>query len=161
MKRIWMAGIVLGASVAVWNLVYGSLGLYSDPRTAWTFTVVAILIEVGVLVWGLSGTAKDGRRYWGQVGAGLLICLVAVAIIVPASMLFTGVLFPAYFDELAAMQAESWAGAGLSDEEIDALLERSAFTRTPVVAALLGAIGTMVTGLIVSLITAAFVRTKD
>ena len=161
MKRILTFGLILGALVAVWQLAYGFLGLYSSPGTVWTFTVVAALITIGVLVWGLMQTAKEGRRYWGQVGAGLLICLVALILIVPGSLLFTGVLFPDYFDVLAEMQAETWSNAGISEEEVDQLLTQSAFTRTSPMAAILGAMGTMITGFIVSLITAAFARARD
>ena len=161
MKRILTFGLILGALVAVWQLVYGFLGLYTSPSTAWTATVVSILITIGVLVWGLMQTAKDGRRYGGQVVAGLLICLVALVIIIPVSFLFTGLLFPDYFDVVAEMQAEQWAAAGMSEGEIDNLLQQTGFTRTSPVAAIFGAVGTMITGLIVSLITAAFVRAKD
>jgi len=161
MKRILTTGLVLGALVAVWQVLYGLLGFYTSPGTAWTFTVVAVLITIGVLVWGLMQTAKEGRRYWGQVGAGLLICLAALVLIVPGSLLFTGLLFPDYFDVVADMQAEQWAGAGMSEEDINVLLERSAFARTSPAAAIFGAIGTMVTGFVISLITAAFVRAKD
>jgi len=161
MKRILTIGAVLGLLVAIWQFVYGFLGLYKSPGTAWTFTVVAVVIQVGVLVWGLRQTAQDGRRYWGQVGAAMLICLVASVIIVVSAFIFTGVAFPDYFDEVAAMQATAWANAGVSDAEIDALLERSAFMRTPVVGAASGAIGTLVTGFVIALITAAFVRAKD
>lgn len=161
MKRILTIGIVLGVLVAIWDFVYGLLGLYKSPGTVWTFSVVAILIEVGVLVWGLRQTVQDGRRYWGQVGAAMLICLVASVIIIPAAFVFTGVAFPDYFEEVTAIQADAWANAGISDQEIDALLERSAFMRTPLAAAVSGAIGTLVTGFVIALITAAFVRVKD
>lgn len=161
MKRILTCGLILGAAVAVWQLLYGLLGLYTNPGTAWTATVVSILITIGVLVWGLMQTAKDGRRYGGQLVAGLLICLVALVIIIPVSFLFTGVLFPDYFDVVAEMQAEQWAGAGMSEGEIDNLLQQTGFMRTSPAAAIMGAIGTMITGLIISLITAAFVRAKD
>lgn len=161
MKRILTIGAVLGVLVAIWQFVYGFLGLYKSPGTAWTFTVVAILIQIGVLVWGLRQTAQDGRRYWGQVGAAMLICLVASVIIAISAFIFTGVAFPDYFDEITAMQADAWANRGMGDAEIDALLQRSAFMRTPVVAAASGVIGTLVTGFIIALITAAFFRVKD
>jgi len=161
MKRILTCGLVLGAVVAVWQLVYGFLGLYTSPGTAWTFTVVATLITIGVLVWGLMQTAKEGRRYWGQVGAGLLICLVALILIVPVSFVFTAVLFPDYFDVVAEMQAGTWSDAGLSEQEIETMLARTGFMRTSAMAAISGAIGTMVTGFVVSLIAAAFARARD
>jgi hypothetical protein len=161
MKKIMNAGLVLGLSVAVWSFIYGFAGLYRNPSLAWTFTVGAILIQIGVLVWGLKQTVQDGRRYMGQLGAGLLICFIGGIIIIFSSLIFTTVAFPDNFDVTAEMQAEAWANAGWSDEQIDATLERTAFMRTPVGAAVAGFIGTMATGLIISLIVAAFIRVKD
>lgn len=161
MKKITNAGLLLGLSVAVWSFVYGFAGLYRNPSLAWTFTVGAILIQIVILVCGLRRTVKDGRRYLGQLGAGLLICLIGGIIIVFSSLLFTTVVFPDNFDVTAEMQAEAWANAGMADEQIDQALEKTSWMRTPVGAALAGFIGTMVTGLIISLIVAAFVRVKD
>lgn len=160
MKKILTAGVVLGLSVAVWSFIFGFTGLYRSSSTAWIFTVVAILIQVGVLIWGLKQTAADGKRYLGQVGAGLLMCLIAGVIIICSSFIFTSV-FTDYFEVTAELQADAWSNSGMSDERVDELLETMSWSRTPMVAAISGFIGTMVTGLIVTLIVAAFVRKKD
>lgn len=160
MKTIVTAGIVLAVLVGVWMFVGGFAGWYRDPGLAWTFTAGAILVQIGVLVWGLMKTARAGRRYLGQVGSGLLISIIGGVLLIFVSLLFTTVAFPDYFDQVAEMSAEAWEGAGMTDEQIDAMLEKTAMMRTPWFGAISGLIGTMVTGLIISLITAAFVRAK-
>lgn len=77
-----------------------------------------------------------------------------------ASLLFTTVLFPRYFDELRAMQEAALHARGLGDVELRAALEASAATRTPIVSALSGLVGTVMTGLVSSLVIAGFVRQR-
>jgi len=160
MNPIVKAGIVLGLLVGMWMFVMGATGLYKDPGTAWVFNVGAILIEIGVLVWGLRQTAALGRRYGGQIVAGLAICLLAGVIIVPVSMVWSGVVYTDVFQAMEDGMADGMADAGASDQEIEAMLARTAFIRTPLSQALMGFVGTLVTGLIVSAITAAFIRNK-
>ena len=76
MKPILSAGIMLGVAAGIWMFINGFAGLYKNPGTAWVFPVVATVIEIAVIVWGLRKTAELGRRYGGQVLAGLLIARV-------------------------------------------------------------------------------------
>jgi hypothetical protein len=160
MKPIVTAGIVLGIAVGIWMFINGALGLYRESGTAWLFPVVATVIEIGVIVWGLRQTAALGRTYGGQVLAGVLIALVGCVLIIVFSMIWSTV-FTDAAEIGAAMQADAWADAGMSEEEIEVALERMEVFQTPVMQALFGAIGTIVTGLVISLIAAIFIRHKE
>lgn len=160
MKPILTAGISLGVLVAIWTFVMGFTGWYKDPALAFLFVPVAIVINVGLIVWGLMRTAKDGRRYWSQVGAGVLIGIVGAIIIFCGSLLFTTVAFPEYFEELRVMHAETLRAAGQNEAEIKAQLDLVATAQTPVINAVTGVIGTLMTSFVAALITAAFVRSK-
>ena len=160
MKPTIKAGIILGAGVVLWSLVFGFAGWYKDPGTTNLFLLV-IPFEIGVIVWGLMQTAKMGKRYGGQVGAGVMIALVGAVIIFLNSLVFTTVLFPEATEYAKSMQAEKFAEQGMSDQQIDETMEAMAFAYTPVAQAISGVIGTMMTGLFVSLIAAIFIRNKD
>jgi hypothetical protein len=154
------AGVVLGLIVGVWMFIYGFAGFYKSQQTGWLFIAGATLIEIGVLIWGLKKTVAEGKRYGGQLVAGLLICLIGGVIIIVFSMVWTAV-FPDVFEVTEALTADRLADTGLSEEQIEAQMAATAFTRTPLFSAISGFIGTMFTGLIISLITAAFIRVKD
>jgi hypothetical protein len=156
---IMKAGILLGVLCVVWTFLMGYTGWYKDPALLNLFYVV-ILIEIGVLIWALRHTAAEGRGYGGQVGAGLLISLIGGVIIAIGSVIFTTVAFPEYFQELAAVQEQMMRDQGRSDEEIQAMLDMTAQTSTPTLQAVVGFIATMVTGLVASLIIAAFVKAR-
>ena len=138
---------------------FGYTGMYKSLGGAIAFVPVAILINVGVVVWGLMKTRDEGRGYGGQVGAALVMALVASAIIFPNALLFTGVLFPQYFEEIAAVQTEMLQAAGTPEADIEAARQQAA-SQTDMQNALAGVIGTLGTTLVVALIAAIFIRDK-
>jgi len=152
------SGIWLGVLCVLWTLVMGVTGWYKHPVLLNMFWVV-VLIEIGVLVWGLRQTAATAA-YLGQVGNGTLIAVIGAAIIFCGSLLFTIVLYPHYFEELRAIQTEMLRSAGKTEAEVGAALEMGAMLQTPLVNALMGVIGTVVTGFLASLVIAAFNRKK-
>jgi hypothetical protein len=147
-------------SAGIWMFVNGFAGLYKNPGTAWVFPVVATVIEIFVVVWGLRKTAQLGKRYGGQVLAGLMIAVVGAVLILGFSLLW-GTVFTDAGEVTAAMQADVWADAGWSEARIEETLASTEFTRTSLFQAILGSIATIVTGLVISLIAAIFIRQKD
>lgn len=160
MKPIINAGIMLGVAAGIWMFINGFAGLYRSPGTAWLFPVVATVIEIFVIVWGLKKTAQLGRGYGGQVLAGLTIAVIGAVLILGFSLIWANV-FTDAAEVTAAMQADAWADGGMPEEQIEETLEATAFTRTPFFQALSGSIATIVTGLVISLIAAIFIRRKD
>ena len=157
MKPIPKAGIVLGVLVEVWTYLMGVTGWYKDPHLLYVFYVV-VLIEIGVLIWGLKMTAAQGRGYGAQVGAGTLMSLIGAVIIFIGAYIFTAMVFPDYFSELNAMQRQMGAAQGLTQDQINAQIAMMAPMQTPFVNALTGAFMTVVTGFVASLIIGAFIK---
>jgi len=151
-------GILIGVLCALLTFVMGFTGWYKDPAMMAVFYAV-ILIQIGVLVWGLRKTAGE-KAYVAQVGAGILMSVIGGVIIMASSMIFTTVAFPEYFEELRAVQMQMATAAGKSEAEAATELEMAAQFQTPVFQAVFGFIGTLVTGTLASLIIAAFARKK-
>jgi len=160
MSTIWRPGITLGVLVAAWTFVMGFAGMYKNPGLAWLFVPVAAVIQIAVLIWGLRTTAADGRGYLGQVTMGVLISLVGAVLIFFGSILFTTVAFPNYFEEVRTIGEQALRDAGRTDEEVRAMMAMQEKVQTPFFQALFGAIGTVITGLLASLVIAIFVRSK-
>lgn len=68
--------------------------------------------------------------------------------------------FPHHFEELRAIQTEMLRTAGKSDAEIVAEIQVSSPVQTPLMQAIFGFIGTVVTGLLASLVIGIFFRKK-
>ncbi len=159
MQSIVKAGIVLGLAAEVWTFIVLSLGWHADPMMLMLFYLV-IFIQTGVLFWGLRMTAAQGRTYGGQVVAGLLISGIGAVIIFVGSFILTSYVFPDYFVELEQGLRTMLQTQGLPEADIQAQIDAMAGSNTPVMNALNGVIGTVITGLILSLIIGSFVKAK-
>lgn len=159
MKQIVLPGVVLGALVVVWTFVMGITGWYRHPTLLHLFWLV-IVIEIAVLVWGLRGTARDGRGYGKQVLAGTAMAALSTPLIFGGSLLFTTVAFPRYFEELRQAQEQMLRAQGLPADQIAEALSEAAKTQTALGNALSGAVGTLFTGVLASAVIAVWVRGK-
>jgi hypothetical protein len=159
MHPVPAAGLLIGVLCAIWTFVMGFTGWYKDPDKAGAFFLV-VLIEVFGLIWGLRRTAAQGRTYSGQVVAGTLMSIIAGVIIVIASLLFTSVAFPDYFQELEASYRAMLAAQGKSEAEIATEIAAWSAAQTPMTQAMNGFIGTFVTGVVVSAVAALWIRAR-
>ncbi|HSP91401.1 MAG TPA: DUF4199 domain-containing protein [Vicinamibacterales bacterium] len=152
------AGVMLGLLCVIWTFVMGFTAWYKDPLMLNLFFLV-ILFEIAVIVWALRKTAPEAT-WGGQVVNGLTISAVAGVIIFAGSLLFTTVAFPDYFTDIQAAQAETLKSAGLPEAEIRSQVAAAAAMQTPLMNALSGLVGTVVTGLVVAAIAGVFLRKK-
>lgn len=157
MNPILSAGVLIGVLCGVWTFVMGFTGWYKDPVLMRAFFLV-VLIEIGGLYWGLRQTAAQGRGYGAQLLAGAMMAAIAGLIVIASSLLFTTVAFPDYFQELEAINRQMLAESGMSPDQIDASVQASSAMATPMGNAMMGFIGTFVTGILASAIIAIFVK---
>ena len=151
-------GVLLGLGVAAWTFVMGFTGWYKSPSLLYLFWLV-IPYQIGLLVWALRESGRD-LGYGRQVWTGVSISLLGSLIIYAASILFTTVVFPKYFQELEALGRQVMAKQGLSPEQIEAAVKAQAPMQTPRASAMAGAIGTVLTGFFTSVIAAVWFRRK-
>jgi hypothetical protein len=161
MHPIVAGGLLIGGLCASWIFTTGFTGLYKEPAMTSLFVPIVMTLEIGALIWGLRKTAAKGRSYSGQVVAGTLMAMIGSIIIFAASIIFTTVLYPNSFAEVNEMSREVMRKAGQSEEQIRAAIDAAAPGQTPVMSALFGVIGAMMTGIIASAIIAIWVRARN
>jgi hypothetical protein len=154
MKSALKIGIVIGLSCAIWQCVMVAAGWLTNPSLFPLFYLV-VLIEVAVLVWGLKQTAGQ-QTYGGQLMTGTGASLIAGGFLFAFSLLLTVVLFPSIMGEMRTMQAQLLRDAGRTEAEVSAALA----LQTPLIQAGQGLIGTVVTGVLATLVIAIFLRRK-
>lgn len=152
------AGILLGIVVEIWTAIVMVAGWHKDPALALVFLLV-IPIQITIVIMALKGTASQAS-YGKQVLNGLVLSLVAAVIIVVGSYILTTVAFPNYFEELRAAGVDILTKAGRTPEQIASDMKSNEAMYDPVQNALMGGFGTVVTGLVVSVIAAFFLRKK-
>ncbi len=157
MNTTTKTGVVLGVAVEIWTLIVIAMGWHADMVMQAMFWVV-ILIQAGLLTWGLRLTAREGRTYGKQVVAGLVMSCIAAAIVFVGSFLIVTVAYPNYFAEIEAAGREAFLASGLSETEAEERVKAMAAFQTPLMNSLSGAVGTILTGTILSAIIGAFVK---
>jgi hypothetical protein len=159
MGTIVKGGLLIAILCGCWQIVMGLTGWYKDPVMMSAFFLV-ILIQIAVMFWGLRKTAP-GRGYGGQIGAGVLMSLVAGILIIGISFLFTTVLYPHYFEEMRIVAQQQLQAQGVDEAEAMARIRAAEQYQTPLITALQGFAGTMLTGAVVSAVIAIFYRKKS
>ena len=151
-------GFLLGASVAAWTLVMATSGMYKNPTLLYLFWLV-IPIQIGILIAFLRKSAPT-TSYGRQVWTGVSISLLGSMLIFANSYYLTAVQFPHYFQDLEALGRQMMAARGMSADQIEAAVKAQAHMQTPRASAMAGAIGTVVTGFLTSLVAAIWLRKK-
>jgi hypothetical protein len=154
MKSVLKAGLTIGILCAIWQIVMVMSGWMTNPKFISLFYLV-VLIEILVLIWGLKLTAAT-NGYGSQVLAGTGMSVVAGIFLFLFSWLLMNRLFPNLLGEVTAMQVGNLKAAGRSESEISAFVA----LQTPLINAIQGFIGTVLTGLLASLLMAIFLRRK-
>ena len=153
-------GILLGLGVAAWGFIFNLLGWHRQPSLyLLRFILVVVAYQVALLVWALRDTARDGG-YGRQVWNGVSISLLASLIVYGTSILFVTVIFPTHIQESVAASRQLMAAEGKSAEQIEAIVRAQAPLQTPRASAMAGVFGTVMTGLLTSLIAAVWFRRK-
>jgi hypothetical protein len=160
MSTVLRCGLAIGVWCVVWTFIMGLTGWYKHPVLLNLFWVV-VAIEVGLLVVGLRRTAAAGNRYWGQVASGTAMAVVASVVIFAGSLLFTTAVFPSYFADIREMRHAVMQARGMSPAEIAHAEQLTAIVQRPLVNALSGVLGTIVTGFVASLVIGAFCRSRQ
>lgn len=153
------AGIILGILVEIWTAVVIAAGWHKDPALMMVFFLV-IPMQKTVIVMALKRTAAEAS-YAKQVVNGVVISAIAGGIIFIGSYILTTAVFPAYFDELRVAGTEILTKAGKTTEEIAVVMKQNESMYDPLQNSMAGLIGTDVTGLLVSMIAAIFLRKKN
>ena len=100
MNAVIKAGVAMAVLVAVFSTILVLTGLHvSSPFVGMIlFIVVAILVDLGCVFWGLAATAAE-NKYGKQLLNASLIGLIAAVLIFGFSLVQTKVIFPDYIDE--------------------------------------------------------------
>ena len=160
MKTIIRGGILLGILVTIWTYIFGQTGMHQNVGTAMLFPLVATVLELAVLVWALRRTAAEGRRYFGQVSAGTLLAFIAGCLVFATSYFYVSQVHPTYLAEVNEAGLALYRSQGMSEEEIQRITATQAPFQSAMAQAVMGFVGCVVTGFLLSLLLAIFIRSK-
>lgn len=158
----WKANLTNGVIMALigiaYSLVIYFLDLTLNKAQGWVFMLIQI-----VILYFLLKSYRDNYRYgtisFSQgLGAGMIIFVYYAIIIAVFSYILYAWIDPDLIDKQLAFAEEQMLEKGIPAEAVEAGMKVQAKLLKPPVMALLSIFGSMIQGLIMSLIVAAFVR---
>lgn len=158
----WKANLTNGVIFALLGIVYSLviyfLDLSFNKVQGWIFMVIQIVI-LFFLVKSYRDNYKYGAITYGEaLGAGVIIFLYYAIIMAVFTYLLYAVIDPDLIDKQLAFAEEEMIKRGIPESAIEAGMKVQAKMMKPAIMAPLSIFGSMIQGLIMSLIVAAFVR---
>lgn len=155
MRIILRYGLILGAAVGAYNLGLALAGAFTNNLLGF-WAVLAI--ELVGAIWILRRTAREGWRYWRQVGAATLAFAVAAVVLFFATYTTLSRVTPDYADVIVDAQRQRVLAGGDPPPDLEARLDRLRDMYTPIRQASFVVPATIVTGLLYALGGAVFYR---
>ena len=151
-------GLILGLAIVIYTLVLHFLGAGQNQVAAWANMVfMVVAIQVGTK--NLRDKIQDGYINYGRaVGSGMLIILFSSIIHAFFIYLFYTYLSPESLQNVFTAMEESMMQQGSSDDEIEMTVKLLKSVTTPLSMAFATIISSAFWGLIISLITSAFLK---
>lgn len=159
---VWKAnltnGLILGLVGIVYSLIMYFLDLSLNKTQGYLFLVI-LIVALFLLVKTYRDNYMHGFITYGQaVGSGLVIFLYYSLITAIFTYLLFAVIDPGLVGKQLAMSEELMMKRAMPQEAIDAGMNIQKKIMTPPFMAVISIFGNMITGLIMSLIIAIFVR---
>jgi hypothetical protein len=150
-------GVAAGAALSLLMLGFFVAGMPESQIPQY----IGYAIMIGAVLWGqhaYKNTVTGAVRYGQALGLGVMVMLYFGVVTTIYSMIHMGFLDVEFADRLLRTTEEALVMQGMSDEQIEGALAVQSKLITPVITPLLGFVSTMFFGLILSAITASFMK---
>ena len=159
---VWKAnltnGMILGLIGIAYTLVMYFLDLSLNKAQGYVFVVIQIVL-IFFLLKSYRDNYLNGHITYGQsVGAGVIIFLYYAVIMALFSYILYSMIDTGLLDKQMALTEETMVKRGMPQAAIDAGMAFQAKIMKPAIIAPLSIFGTMLWGVIISLIISVFVR---
>jgi len=153
------SGVILAVAVTIVSALFLATGLHQNPIVFGLGSLLLyIAINIAVVFWSLGRTAAD-NSYGQQLLHALVIGVVGGVLVLLGSWLLLGVVFPDSLMEIREATLGFMQSSGASQAQIDAQTQRLE-QMTVTSQAVQGAIGTLLTSLVVGALVSIFKRKK-
>lgn len=160
--NVWKANLTNGLILALAGIVFSLVMFFFDLSLNKTAGYINIPIQIAVLYFLLKSYRDNfmhGQITYGQsVGAGVVIFVYASIIIAIYTYIQYTVIDPGLISKQLAMTEELMVKRGAPQTAIDAGMAIQAKVMKPAIIAPLSILGTMISGVIFSLIVSIFIK---
>lgn len=154
-------GLITGAAMIVYSII---LFLANMHMNTWLPYVSFVILTAGMILGTINYRDKINGgfiTYGGAFVSNFLIVIFAAILTTLYFIIYSKYINPGFIDEVMEMARQKLAEKNLSDDEIERATAMQAKFMTPLVMTILGLIGTMFWGTLLSLVVAIFVKKED
>ncbi len=153
-------GVILGIALIIYSLV-----LYlTDSAGNNKLSIISFLISIGGLVLAMRDfrTRNGGFMAYGEgLTIGTLTAAISGLLSSLFSVFYTTVIDTTIMSRMVDKTRDQWEESGLSDDQIDQQIKYVEWFQSPGLLFAFGVIGAVISGLVLSLIVAAFMRRNN
>ncbi len=160
-------GLIAALVLVAVGLVFHVTGFADYTGQDSTFTWINNILTWGILAGAMILAMKQHRDELGGYMSfgrafmvGFWVTLIVAVITAIWSYVFFSFIAPDVIDVITEAQRDAMIDQGMSDEQIEQAVGFSSWMMNPAMLSLFGAIGTLVLGIIISLIVSAIMQRK-
>ncbi len=159
---VWKANLTNGLIMGLIGIVYSLLMWFLNLSLNKAQGIVFVVVQLGVLYFLLKSYRDNflhGQITYGQsVGAGVIILLYYSIIMAVFTYILYAIIDPGLVAKQLAMAEETMVNKGMPQAAIDAGMGIQAKIMKPAIMAPISIIGSMIWGVIISLIISIFIK---
>lgn len=157
-KSAMVYGLYLSLVLVLFSVILYATGLILNQKLGY---VSLVLTVAGIIFAQITYRNKElnGSISYGQaVGFGVAIMLFAGIVTALYTMILYSFIDPGLIDQMKTMQEQAMAQKGLNEDQIEQAMAIASKMMSPGWMSIMGLVGSVISGLIVSLITSIFVK---
>ncbi|WBX74543.1 DUF4199 domain-containing protein [Tenacibaculum pacificus] len=154
-------GLIYGAVIVFINLIIFALGMTFDTTGGVINMIALVLCIIGLPIFAIKKfkTENNGFLIWGQaLKIGVGIVLVGAVISIIYTHIFTGIIQPDFYEQLAEFKTGKFLDAGLTEEQIESQLAMQSKFEGTIIGDALGLLFYVFLGFVVSAIAGAIMK---
>ncbi len=154
-------GAISGLIGIIVFVIQDFAGLAGDQTYGWVMMVIGIAIGVTLLIMAHKEfiNGGDGFMSYGEgLGIGTLMSVVSSVISSIFTYIYVSFINPTYIDNIKEIQMMEMEKQGLTDAQIEQGMEMAGMFTSPIGMAIMGILGGVFMGFIMSLIVSAFTK---
>ena len=155
-------GAMLGLISVLISVTVYAMGQSYDQH--WSIGVIGFAVMIILIALGIKKvkTSNDGFLSLGEaLKTGLGIALISGLISVVYTYLFTTIIEPDFFTNLAQIQEDKWIDAGMTDEAMESASAMMEKMSGPFITSAISIIASLFFGFIISLITGLIMKESN
>lgn len=151
-------GVILGLILIIYSVLLYVMDMNLNKYVDW----ISYILIIGIIIYGTKKYRDDNLKgiisYGQALGLSTIIIVFGALISTIYTYFFISVIDPDYINKVLAAAEEQLLKKGMTDDQIEMAIAMQKKMMKPVLMAIMGFFVTVIVGVILSLITSAFLK---